>query len=226
MPEISYNSLIRNLNIRPDSVDTSRIIKELSVINLEELTELTNDKESLFFDMDGTILNSEPLHFKTIEMLTKGQSPYTIDDLYGLSDTDVYPLIKDHLDHDLELFLKAKNDLMLEVIPKTDISLIFKEEMREVLQTLKKTKKIALVTASEEVITHALLNHCKLSEFFDIIITRQSVKQTKPAPDPYQLALKMLETDVLNSIVFEDSPTGIEAARIADIDTVKVTWYE
>lgn len=226
MSEFSYNPTINNLNIRPFSVDTSRIIKELSVINVEELVDLTKNKESLFFDMDGTILNSEPLHFKTIEMLTKKQSPYTIDDLYGLSDTDVYPLIKDHLEHDLDFFLKAKNDLMLDIIPKTDINLIFKEEMREVLQTLKKTKKIALVTASEEVITHAILDHCKLSQFFDIIITRQSVKQTKPAPDPYQLALKMLETNESNSIVFEDSPTGIEAARIADIDTVKVTWYE
>lgn len=207
-------------------MSNDRIISNLSTIELDNILKITKDKDAIFFDMDGTVLNSEPLHFMAIDKITNSSSHYTIDDLYGLSDTDVFPLIKDHMAHDLENFLEAKNQLLLEIIPKTELQLIFKEEMREVLKTLKENKKMALVTASERSVTMKLLEHCKLLEFFDIIITRQDVNQTKPAPDPYQLALKMLETSESNSIVFEDSPTGIEAANVAGIDTVKVTWYK
>ncbi len=205
---------------------SNRIINELSLVDIQKIIDLSKDKDAVFFDMDGTILNSEPLHFHAIEILTNKQSTYKLDDLYGLSDTDVYPLIKDHLEHDLEMFLKAKNDLLLDLIPKASVDSIFISEIRNLLLELRKTKKLALVTASERVIAHALLDHCKLSELFDIILTRQDTKQTKPSPDPYNLALKMLETKKVKSLIFEDSPTGIEAARLADIDTVKVTWYE
>lgn len=207
-------------------MDSNKIISEFSVIKTSELLEITLNKDAIFFDMDGTILNSETLHFEIIDLLTHGKSGYTIDELYGLADSDVYPLLKDSYPHSLEKFLDEKNELLLKKIPETPLDKIFKAEIFELIQELKKTKKLALVTASEDVITDALLTHCKVKDFFDIIITRQDVQETKPAPDPYNLALKMLKTSKEKALVFEDSPTGIISAQKAGIDTIKVSWYD
>ncbi len=204
-----------------------RILKHLATLNINEVLEFTDTKKAIFFDMDGTILNSECLHFEAIHLITNKKSPYTIDDLYGLADTDVYPLISKYMSHDVENFLKAKNDLMLELIPTVDPLTIIKKEMQVLLEKIKSSsKKLAVVTASEDVITHALLKHCNVEKFFDLVVTRQSTELSKPHPAPYQYAQKMLQIDSQDCLIFEDSPTGLEAARASGIDTIKVSWYE
>ncbi|EQC46864.1 HAD family phosphatase [Bacteriovorax sp. Seq25_V] len=199
----------------------------LDTLNIDNILKLTESKKAILFDMDGTILNSECLHFEAIHLITQKQSPYTIDDLYGLADTDVYPLISKYMSHDLDNFLKAKNDLMLDLIPATDPNTIIKPEMQKLLKLLNESgKTLAVVTASEDVITHSLLDHCGVSKYFKLVVTRQDTVLSKPHPAPYQYALKVLKIDKKNSLIFEDSPTGLQAAKASGIDTFQVSWYE
>ena len=87
-------------------------------------------------------------------------------------------------------------------------------------------RSLALVTASEYEVAHAMLNYCEIHHHFSQIITTREVTQTKPHPEPYLLALSNANIDSKNAVVFEDSQTGIASANAARIDTVKVNWYE
>lgn len=205
------------------SLGIDTVYKSLQV---SEITNICADKRAILFDMDGTILNSESLHFEAISQLTNHKSPYTIDDLYGMADVDVYPLIKEFTDLGLDEFLEAKIQLMKIIIPTSKVSSILLDDIPKLVLQLKAAgKKLALVTASEKETTYSLLRHCNLLQYFDIVIARQDTNKTKPDPAPYQHALNMLGIKKEDAIIFEDSPTGIAAAIASGVKVIKVQWY-
>jgi sugar-phosphatase len=54
----------------------------------------------------------------------------------------------------------------------------------------------------------------------DVVVTADDVTDGKPHPEGYALALRRLGADPGRSVVFEDAPTGIAAARAAGVGTV------
>lgn len=69
----------------------------------------------------------------------------------------------------------------------------------------------ALVSASPRVIVDSVLRGLKKS-FFKVSVASGDIPRTKPYPDPYLHAAHLLQVDIQNCIIFEDSPTGITAA--------------
>ncbi len=67
-----------------------------------------------------------------------------------------------------------------------------------------------------------VLDRFGIRQYFDVIVDGQQVSQPKPAPDIYLKAAGLLGTKPANCIVFEDSPTGIEAGRAAGMRLVGV----
>ena len=61
-----------------------------------------------------------------------------------------------------------------------------------------------------------------LREFFLVVHTSDDVERTKPDPALFNLALKSLDLEPSQAIVFEDSPNGVTAAKSAGIFTVAV----
>ena len=47
---------------------------------------------------------------------------------------------------------------------------------------------------------------------FDLIISQEDVKNKKPDPEGFQKAMDFFKVQCRNSIIFEDSDVGIEAA--------------
>jgi len=66
------------------------------------------------------------------------------------------------------------------------------------------------------------LEYFKLDQFVSTIRTRDRVKNPKPHPEPYLLALEDLGADPINSIAFEDSESGIKSAKDAGLYVVAV----
>ncbi|MDX8443069.1 HAD-IA family hydrolase [Mesorhizobium australafricanum] len=79
----------------------------------------------------------------------------------------------------------------------------------------------SIVTSSARVSALARLEAAGLS-WPRIMIAAEDVSQGKPYPQPYQTLLRMLRIAGKRCLVFEDSPTGIEAAIAAGCDCVGV----
>ena len=79
----------------------------------------------------------------------------------------------------------------------------------------------ALVTSSNipkmQRVYHA---HPELADYFDAILTSENFKESKPAPDCYLQAAKVLGVEVDHCIVFEDSFNGLKAGRDAKMRVV------
>jgi len=94
----------------------------------------------------------------------------------------------------------------------------------ETLKTLKRMKlKIALFTANGEKSTNHILRRFRLRQFFDIVVTRESVLAVKPDPVHLEAALKALKVKPEEAIVVGDSVRDIQCARQLKVLAVGVT---
>jgi len=84
----------------------------------------------------------------------------------------------------------------------------------ETLKTLKQMGlKMGICTTNSEKSVRYILNRFRISEFFDVVVTRNSVKQVKPNPEHLEVALKALDVAPEESVLLGDSSTDMLCAR-------------
>lgn len=83
--------------------------------------------------------------------------------------------------------------------------------------------KLALVTGSLRVEAEIALKACGIGDCFDVVIAAEDVGLGKPNPEGYLKAIDLLNVSPEESIIVEDSPSGIKAAKAAGIDCIAVT---
>ena len=192
------------------------------------------DIKAVILDMDGTLLNTEPLHAKAIEtILVQNGLNITAHEIeerfYGMSDTEVFKSFENSLFLELDTFLKEKNKLIKNLISQYSYSDFFKLLIPGVFEFLTEAKKrnikLALVSASENEVIEAILSHLKLKDHFVFYVGRQHTQFTKPNPSPYFLALRLLEVKTDEALIFEDSPSGLKSALGTGAKVVQVTTF-
>jgi HAD superfamily hydrolase (TIGR01509 family) len=78
----------------------------------------------------------------------------------------------------------------------------------------------ALVTSSERAFMEAVLASTGMR--FDVLVCADDVGATKPDPEPYLLAAKLLETEPGRCFALEDSPNGVASAEAAGCQVIAV----
>lgn len=84
--------------------------------------------------------------------------------------------------------------------------------------------KQGLVSASPRPIVDGVLQGMS-EKYFDTTVAAGDIERTKPFPDPYLHAARLLGVDITRSLIFEDSPTGITAAVASGAFVVAVPHY-
>lgn len=97
------------------------------------------------------------------------------------------------------------------------------EPIVSLLQALSPHYKTALVTTSIRDIGLAVLENLEIINLFDVMVFGDDVKHNKPDPEPYELAAKLLKAKADQCLIFEDSASGISAAKAFGAQVVKVT---
>ena len=82
--------------------------------------------------------------------------------------------------------------------------------------------KLAIASSSDRKWVAGNLDRLRLLNYFDVIHTSDDVEKTKPNPALYLLALQSLGLKPDETIVLEDSPNGVRAAKAAGIFTVAI----
>ena len=172
--------------------------------------------QAVFFDMDGTFVNSEPhwLAAETELMAEFGHQWALEDQQFCLGG----PLTKvGKYMHQLAGGVNSPDWFREELVIRTMAHVRGGVEyMPGALKLLIELKKfnipVGLVTASPAEMMKATLSAMN-EQYFDVAISGDDVKVTKPDPEGYFLAAQRLSVDIGNSIVLEDSLTGITAAK-------------
>ncbi len=77
----------------------------------------------------------------------------------------------------------------------------------------KKWLKIACCSNSIKNSIEMMLNKAMILDYFDLVLSNEDVKESKPSPQIYQLAMEKFWVTPEETVIVEDSPHGVEAAR-------------
>jgi HAD superfamily hydrolase (TIGR01509 family) len=202
---------------------------------MTDLKTLVSSKNAIIFDMDGTIVNTEALHAKAATLVLK-EMGITIDiesmltQFYGMTDTLVLKTLCPQLsEHEIQSAILKKNFHLLKIfqgMSKTEKDAHTTPGLFEFLNFLiKEKKKLGVVSASEDIIVIETLKTFGISNYMEIQMGRNQTMLTKPHPEPYLEGMRRLNSTALDTLIFEDSPTGLLSAHASGAEIVRITEF-
>jgi beta-phosphoglucomutase family hydrolase len=173
---------------------------------------------ALIFDLDGVIVDSMPLHTVAwrayLESL--GISNNDIENqMHGRrNDEIVKALIGADLPPDQIFRHGAEKERLFRemLLPRLEQHIV--PGVREFLEATNGTPR-AVASNAEPANIDLVLDGAGLRPYFSVVVDGHQVSRPKPWPDMYLRAAELLGTTPRNCVIFEDSATGIAAARAA-----------
>ncbi len=180
--------------------------------------------DGLIFDMDGTILDTEPTHRKAWhQVLSKYNLQYELAAMVALNGSPTWRIAKsiiddNNVDLDPHHLATEKTAAVQEMLLDTVKPL----PLIEVVKAFHGRRPMAVGTGSERWMAEALLRHLGLHQYFDAIVGANDVENHKPAPDTFLRCAELIGVPPEKCVVFEDADFGIEAAKRANMAYVDV----
>ncbi|RAS59115.1 HAD superfamily hydrolase (TIGR01509 family)/HAD superfamily hydrolase (TIGR01549 family) [Vibrio diazotrophicus] len=182
------------------------------------------NKKAVIFDMDGVIIDSEPLWQQAqIESLAGFGVAITHQDCEQLTMGKRIDEIARIWCHTYSLPVASEN---LENLILTNLCQrisVTGEAMTGVYDALKffaeKGLKIALATSSNHLTIKAVFDRLHLWDKFNVVCSAEDEAYGKPHPDVYLTAARKLNLDTSDCLVIEDSFVGLTAAKSANMMT-------
>ncbi|HHP7232269.1 MAG TPA: HAD family hydrolase [Xenococcaceae cyanobacterium] len=180
---------------------------------------------AILFDLDGTLANTDPIHFAVWQDILSQYNLAINRDFY-----------QKHISGKTNA--QITSDILPRLSPEAAWQLAIDKEVRyrqlaKILQPMPGLKKIlklidtallkkAVVTNAPEENAIHMLETLQLTDIFPVVIMAKDAPPGKPDPAPYKLALSRLGIDHDKAIAFEDSPSGITSAVAAGIYTIAI----
>lgn len=181
--------------------------------------------QAILFDLDGTLIDSEPVGLKAIMECTKAWGvPVTYEDASSV--------------------VGKKWDVAFDLIyskytlpyPKPEASRMIVDRFKQIhranpeivpgvvdaIRDFSKEFKLALVTGSHRDDAEWALKALKVDGYFSHVFAAEDYPNSKPAPDGFLAAMKALGVGGKDALVFEDSVAGIASAKAAGCRVVAI----
>ncbi|MBI3914755.1 MAG: HAD family phosphatase [Chloroflexi bacterium] len=190
-----------------------------------------NGAQAVIFDLDGLIVDSEPLHQESFNiLLARHGIAYRIaEEEYGRVFVGV-PVREncEWLIANLGLKISAEQAIVereaafLELISNPR-NLVVMPGAREIIERLReKDIPLALATGASRAEAETMLRGIGMTGHFRAVVTGSDVARGKPAPDIYLRALERMGFAGENCLALEDSASGIAAAKSAGLRVIAV----
>jgi HAD superfamily hydrolase (TIGR01509 family) len=171
--------------------------------------------KGIIFDFDGVIIDTEKKKFEDIKkILSKYGFKINKEDFPGFIGKKTAFYINEKFPEisreKINKILKERKHLQFKNLKKNRLIL----GIRVFLKFLKSKKyKLAIATGSKRVFVRKILIIYDLLKYFDIIVTGEDFKSSKPNPECYTKALRKMKLKPGEIIIIEDSPAGILAGK-------------
>lgn len=179
--------------------------------------------QTVIFDMDGVIVDTEPVHHFAYYQHFKELNIDVSDEMYrsftGNSTRNIFQKLKAQFDlqEDVEDLILRKRHLFNEAFDlKEDLYLI--DGVEELIKDLH-ANGIQLIVASSasNVTINRVFTRFNLHQYFTHIVSGEDFPKSKPHPAIFEHAASLSVAPKENCIVIEDSTNGIQAAVSAEI---------
>ena len=184
-------------------------------------------KKGIIFDMDGTIVDSLPYHYKAWKIFFRENKVENfsekLKEYKGGGTLDLMTAVYGDK--------YSRNELK---IMTDDKEIIFRQIYKNNVEPIKgfmkmfefiKSKKILVGLASNAIRKNVkmILNELKIYEEFDSIICGDEVKRGKPNPEMFDETVNRFKLKKKECLIFEDSVEGVSAAVNSKVDVIGIT---
>lgn len=178
--------------------------------------------KGIIFDMDGVLINSEPVHYRVWKEALRRRNVDIDFETYkpciGSTIGFLMNLLHEHYgvdknDKSLPLEMKA---IKKEIVEQEGFPII--DGVPELLARLKQYGlKLAIASSSPLDYIRQVVNELKIGQYFEVLVSGESVKNPKPAPDVFLKAVDALGFSKDECLIVEDSTNGCRAAKAAGV---------
>ena len=184
--------------------------------------------KGLIFDMDGTLVDTMPKHLSAWQKCSlEFNFSFDYSWFYNLGGMPSKKIV-----------LKINEEQNTKLSPDEVVAFKMQEyaKIKEEITTIDATinlvkefyqkKPLAIGTGAPRYLANEILKNTNLKHYFNAVITADDVKNHKPNPDTFLLAAKKINIDPIDCLVFEDTYSGLTAAKSAKMDCVLITNHK
>lgn len=187
---------------------------------------MSTASSAVIFDMDGVLLDSEPLHYEAVRVILAEQGvDFPLEDYFRYLGTTLtstwddlcerYPI---SMPFD-QFEARYNSDVLADYLAGAPL---IRGARELVVQLRDAGVPIAVASSSHRIWVDAALSGAGLREYFDQTTAGDEVSMGKPSPEIYLKAAEKLGLDPSVCIAVEDAPAGVESARAAGMKVVLV----
>jgi beta-phosphoglucomutase-like phosphatase (HAD superfamily) len=181
--------------------------------------------DAILFDMDGVLMDSEPLHLRATRFALGERARYTERDnqsFFGATDPEMFRILRIlfDLDASTDELVRRKREHLVSLIRTEGRGLPGVPEIP--LRFREAGLRLGLVSASARPVIDAILEAVGLVGAFETVVSGDEVARGKPAPDGYLMAARRLAVEPERCFVVEDTRNGVLAAKAAGMTVAAV----
>lgn len=181
--------------------------------------------KAVLFDMDGVLVDSETYFMQgTYTWLKEKGYRGTFEEvcsIVGTSMKTTYEMLQKMLDYKYSIDEIEQFNTEYFSNNEVDYSTIIMPYSIELMKFLKDNNiKMALCSSSPQKLIDKAVRQCGFDKYLDYIISGDSLKESKPNPEIYLKAASILNVDIKDCFIIEDSKLGIQAGKNAGIKTI------
>lgn len=181
--------------------------------------------KALVFDLDGTLANTELLHFRAWKetLLNNGVIEFSLENFMTYVGTSNEKVAGDYrksagIEKSISQIVMEKQAVYMDLIPEIKLF----AGAREIITNHHGVFRLALASSSHKKEIVAILRSHNLDIYFDMIIGGDMVELKKPDPEIYLKVLQELDISPHECIAFEDSEHGLNSAKNAGMYGVAI----
>ncbi len=183
--------------------------------------------KALIFDLDGTLVDSMPLHFEAWKEVCAAKGlKFSEEEFYELAGVPTDRIIeilnkKNGTRFDIESISQLKEDTYLSKIDQL-------KPIGPVFELMKKYHGIlpmSIGTGSPGRHSREAVKALGINKYIDILVSKNDVKEWKPNPETFLKCAKAMNIDPQYCQVFEDGDPGLQAAKSAGMIATDIRRY-
>jgi sugar-phosphatase len=183
--------------------------------------------DTVIFDMDGLLVDSEPLWGEAMTEVFASVGVALTPDLWhlttGLRTKEVVSYWYNYYKWEGKSAEQVTNEIIDNVTHKIITSGKPMEGMLYILQYFREKQfKTGLASSSPLRLINAVIEHFRIKEYFQAVYSAEFEDYGKPHPAVYLACARALDSNPLDCLAFEDSVAGMTAAKAARMTAVVV----
>jgi beta-phosphoglucomutase family hydrolase len=181
--------------------------------------------QAVIFDLDGVIIDSEPMHLEVDRNIIRSIGIEISDEelkkYIGVSNVKLWSdLVEKYVvNHDVEELVNQQKNNKIKAFKEKDLKPV--RGVAELIDSIRKANlSLAIASSSPKEFIDVVLKRLDMQNKFEFILSGENFKKGKPEPDIFLAAAKLLGKSPEQCVVIEDSTHGITAAKRAGMKCI------